>query len=183
MFMTSLFLKLTDCERRFKAWSLCCRPPPGQNRDWFGQIQLIHSVELPGHSTEALCIKWLEEKPDTDSISADIKMPWLTWERRPVQQGRRGTQRNLEQVYNLVSISSLDGPAYIMPDSTNGAHFFYNKYVCEWDRNLQDSYCTVSAGRAERTERVLQEMHCLSSDSFSCWSKVRMCHTMTIETE
>ena len=169
MFITSFFLALTDCERPCKAWSLCCWPPHGQNRDWFGQLQLIISVKVPGYSTEALYIKWLEEKPDTDPISADIKMPWLTWERRPVQQGRRGTQRTLEQVYNLVSINSLDGPAYVMPDPRNEAHFFYNKYVCEWDRNLQEASLSLAAlwvPWEQRGQRVCYMLHCLSWDSF-----------------
>ena len=114
-------------QSRKDAISLYCRPGAGtpaslDGKDWFAQMQLMLTIDYEGVSTEALYIRWLEEEDDTDHVSAHNKMPWLRWE-----------QWSGKPAYDLISLKSVDGPAYIMEDPRDEweGYFFYNKYICE----------------------------------------------------
>ena len=109
-----------------------CRAGSIGERDWFGQIQLILTIKLEDYEAKVLHLKWLVEEEDHDPISSDVKMPWLRWGTCTSKPRRRGAPRIVENLYDLVYIKSLDGPAYIMPDPRRDFYLLLLQQVCVW---------------------------------------------------
>lgn len=81
------------------------------------------SWDYQGVKRRFLYVRWLTETMDPDPEALHLKLVLLQWESR--------SRRRNEPFYSLISLATVQGPAYMMPDPRNEEQFFYNKYVCE----------------------------------------------------